>query len=678
MERCDFLPVSAEEMHERGWWWYDALVVGGDAYVDHPSFGTAVISRVLEAEGLRVAVLAQPDWHDAEAFRAMGRPRLGVFIGAGNLDSMVAHYTAAKRRRSEDFYSSGKRSGCRPDRAAIVYCNRAREAFGPDMPIILGSLEASLRRFAHYDYWDDSVRRAILFDAPADLLVYGMGEAATIEIAHRLKKKQSVRTMTDIPGTGYITRDPSVCKFDHITLPSFEDVRDDKRLYAEATRTEYAEHDPIRGRAMIQPCEGRYLIINPPAMPLDTKELDRVAELPYTREWHPMYEPLGGVPAIEEVRFSVIHNRGCFGGCSFCALAFHQGRMITSRSHASVIREVEAMTHHPLWKGYVSDVGGPSANFRHPSCRQQLERGMCPNRLCLAPTPCPNIDADHSDYLALLRKLRQIPGVKKVFVRSGIRYDYMLCDDNDAFFRELVRYHISGQLKVAPEHCIDSVLDYMGKPHIGTYERFMDEYRQLNHKYDKEQYVVPYLMSSHPGSTLADAVALAEYLNRRGRQPEQVQDFYPTPGTISTCMYHTGIDPRTMQPVYVAKTPHEKDMQRALLQWRRPDKRRLVIQALHEAGREDLIGFGKDCLVRPMTDRRKPARPAEPQQPQRKYGKVYGGGKKPASARAAQSGRAGKSAKSGKPGRFGTSAKPGAPRSGGRGTQPPRGKGGRR
>ena len=484
-------------------------------------------------------------------------------------------------------------------------------------------------------------------------------KAATIEIAHRLKKKQSVRTMTDIPGTGYITREPETCAFDHITLPSFEDVRDDKRLYAEATRTEYAEHDPIRGRAMIQPCEGRYLVINPPAMPLDTKELDRVAELPYTREWHPMYEPLGGVPAIEEVRFSVIHNRGCFGGCNFCALAFHQGRMITSRSHASVIREVEAMTHHPLWKGYVSDVGGPSANFRHPSCRQQLERGMCPNRLCLAPTPCPNIDADHSDYLALLRKLRQIPGVKKVFVRSGIRYDYMLCDDNDAFFRELVRYHISGQLKVAPEHCIDTVLDYMGKPHIGTYERFMDEYRQLNNKYDKEQYVVPYLMSSHPGSTLSDAVALAEYLNRRGRQPEQVQDFYPTPGTISTCMYHTGIDPRTMQPVYVAKTPHEKDMQRALLQWRRPDKRRLVIQALHEAGREDLIGFGKECLVRPMTDRRKPTKPTEPQPPQRKYGKVYGGGKKPASARSAQNAKSGKSAKPGRVGKPAASGKSG-------------------
>ena len=675
-DRDLFLPVSRDDMAHRGWDDYDVLIITGDAYVDHPSFGPTIIGRLLEDEGYRVAILAQPDWRTPAAFSALGRPRLAVMISAGNLDSMVAHYTAAKKRRHDDAYSPGRRAGLRPDHATVVYSNRVREVFG-DIPIVIGGL-SSLRRFAHYDYWEDKVRRAILFDAPADLLVYGMGEAATIEIAHRLKKKQSVRTMTDIPGTGYITRDPSVCKFDHITLPSFEDVRDDKRLYAEATRTEYAEHDPIRGRAMIQPCEGRYLIINPPAMPLDTKELDRVAELPYTREWHPMYEPLGGVPAIEEVRFSVIHNRGCFGGCSFCALAFHQGRMITSRSHASVIREVEAMTHHPLWKGYVSDVGGPSANFRHPSCRQQLERGMCPNRLCLAPTPCPNIDADHSDYLALLRKLRQIPGVKKVFVRSGIRYDYMLCDDNDAFFRELVRYHISGQLKVAPEHCIDSVLDYMGKPHIGTYERFMDEYRQLNHRYDKEQYVVPYLMSSHPGSTLADAVALAEYLNRRGRQPEQVQDFYPTPGTISTCMYHTGIDPRTMQPVYVAKTPHEKDMQRALLQWRRPDKRRLVIQALHEAGREDLIGFGKDCLVRPMTDRRKPARPAEPQPPQRKYGKVYGGGKKPASARAAQSGRAGKSAKSGKPGRSGTSAKPGAPRSGGRGTQPPRGKGGRR
>ena len=678
IEDQDFLPVSQDEMHERGWWWYDFLLVTGDAYVDHPSFGPAVISRVLEADGFRVAVLAQPDWHSAADFAAFGRPRLGVLIGAGNLDSMVAHYTAAKKRRSEDFYSPGKKAGLRPDRATIVYSNRAREAFGADVPIIIGGLEASLRRFAHYDYWDDKVRRSILVDSGADMLVYGMAEYAEREIAKRLKKKIPVSEMRDIRGTAFLTHDASECAFDSVTLPSFADVCDSKRFYADATRIEYAEHDPVRGRALIQEHDGRYLIVNPPAMPLETKELDRVAELPYTKQYHPMYEPLGGVPAIEEVKFSVIHNRGCFGGCNFCALAFHQGRMVTSRSHESIIREVTALTKFPDFKGYINDVGGPSANFRHHSCKKQAKCGMCADRRCLAPTPCPNLDADHSDYLALLRKLRQIPGVKKVFVRSGIRYDYMLEDKNDDFFAELVKYHISGQLKVAPEHCIDSVLDYMGKPHIGTYERFMDEYRQLNHKYDKEQYVVPYLMSSHPGSTLADAVALAEYLNRRGRQPEQVQDFYPTPGTISTCMYHTGIDPRTMQPVYVAKTPHEKDMQRALLQWRRPDKRRLVIQALHEAGREDLIGFGKDCLVRPMTDRRKPARPAEPQPPQRKYGKVYGGGKKPASARAAQSGRAGKSAKSGKSGRSGTSAKPGAPRSGGRGTQPPRGKGGRR
>ena len=675
IEDQDFLPVSQDEMHERGWWWYDFLLVTGDAYVDHPSFGPAVISRVLEADGFRVAVLAQPDWHSAADFAAFGRPRLGVLIGAGNLDSMVAHYTAAKKRRSEDFYSPGKKAGLRPDRATIVYSNRAREAFGADVPIIIGGLEASLRRFAHYDYWDDKVRRSILVDSGADMLVYGMAEYAEREIARRLKKKIPVSEMRDIRGTAFLAHDASECEFDSVTLPSFADVCDSKRFYADATRIEYAEHDPVRGRALIQEHDGRYLIVNPPAMPLETKELDRVAELPYTKQYHPMYEPLGGVPAIEEVKFSVIHNRGCFGGCNFCALAFHQGRMVTSRSHESIIREVTALTKFPDFKGYINDVGGPSANFRHHSCKKQAKCGMCADRRCLAPTPCPNLDADHSDYLALLRKLRQIPGVKKVFVRSGIRYDYMLEDKNDDFFAELVKYHISGQLKVAPEHCIDTVLDYMGKPHIGTYERFMDEYRQLNHKYDKEQYVVPYLMSSHPGSTLADAVALAEYLNRRGRQPEQVQDFYPTPGTISTCMYHTGIDPRTMQPVYVAKTPHEKDMQRALLQWRRPDKRRLVIQALHEAGREDLIGFGKECLVRPMTDRRKPAKPAEPQPPQRKYGKVYGGGKKPASARSAQSSRAGKP---GKPGQAGKSAKPGAPRSGGRSAQPPRGKGGRR
>ena len=614
----EFLPVSKEDMQERGWWWYDFLLVTGDAYVDHPSFGPAVIARVLEADGYRVAVLAQPDWHSAADFLAFGRPRLGVLIGAGNLDSMVAHYTAAKKRRSEDFYSPGKKAGKRPDRATIVYANRAREAFGSEVPIIIGGLEASLRRFAHYDYWDDKVRRSILFDSGADLLVYGMAEEAEREIARRLKKKIPVSEMHDIRGTAFIAASPSECAFESVSVPSYAEVRENKRLYADATRIEYREHDPVRGKAIIQEHDGRYLIVNPPMMPLETKELDRVAELPYVRTYHPMYEAEGGVPAIEEVRFSVIHNRGCFGGCNFCALAFHQGRMVTSRSHESVIREVTELTKLPDFKGYINDVGGPSANFRHHSCKKQAKFGMCPDKRCLAPTPCPNLDADHSDYLALLRKLRSIPGVKKVFVRSGIRYDYMLEDKNDDFFTELVRYHISGQLKVAPEHCIDSVLDYMGKPHIEVYERFMDKYRRLNDRYSKEQYVVPYLMSSHPGSTLGDAVALAEYLNKKGRQPEQVQDFYPTPGTVSTCMYYTEIDPMTMKQVYVAKSFHEKAMQRALLQWKRPDKRRLVIEALKEAGREDLIGYGPECLVRPDVPKRKtpPAKkPEEPKKP---------------------------------------------------------------
>ncbi|MCI6973371.1 MAG: YgiQ family radical SAM protein [Clostridiales bacterium] len=614
----EFLPVSKEDMQERGWWWYDFLLVTGDAYVDHPSFGPAVIARVLEADGYRVAVLAQPDWHSAADFLAFGRPRLGVLIGAGNLDSMVAHYTAAKKRRSEDFYSPGKKAGKRPDRATIVYANRAREAFGSEVPIIIGGLEASLRRFAHYDYWDDKVRRSILLDSGADLLVYGMAEEAEREIARRLKKKIPVSEMHDIRGTAFIAASPSECAFESVSVPSYAEVRENKRLYADATRIEYREHDPVRGKAIIQEHDGRYLIVNPPMMPLETKELDRVAELPYVRTYHPMYEAEGGVPAIEEVRFSVIHNRGCFGGCNFCALAFHQGRMVTSRSHESVIREVTELTKLPDFKGYINDVGGPSANFRHHSCKKQAKFGMCPDKRCLAPTPCPNLDADHSDYLALLRKLRSIPGVKKVFVRSGIRYDYMLEDKNDDFFTELVRYHISGQLKVAPEHCIDGVLDYMGKPHIEVYERFMDKYRRLNDRYSKEQYVVPYLMSSHPGSTLGDAVALAEYLNKKGRQPEQVQDFYPTPGTVSTCMYYTEIDPMTMKQVYVAKSFHEKAMQRALLQWKRPDKRRLVIEALKEAGREDLIGYGPECLVRPDVPKRKtpPAKkPEEPKKP---------------------------------------------------------------
>ncbi len=621
-ELFEFLPVSKADMESRGWWWYDFLLVTGDAYVDHPSFGPTVIGRVLEAAGYRVAILAQPDWHSAEAFRAMGRPRLGVMIGSGNLDSMVAHYTAAKKRRSEDFYSPGKKAGLRPDHAVIVYANRAREAF-PELPIIIGGLEASLRRFAHYDYWDDKVRRSALIDAGADILVYGMGEYASLEIARRLKKKEPVSALTDIRGTAVAVADPAACAFESLRLPSYEAVCRSGEEYALATKLEYAEHDPVRGRALIQEHEKRFLIVNPPAMPLPTAELDRVAELPYTRQYHPMYEPLGGVPAIEEVKFSVIHNRGCFGGCNFCSLAFHQGRMISSRSHESVIREVTALTKLPDFKGYINDVGGPSANFRHPSCQKQLKCGMCAERRCLAPMPCPNLDADHSDYLALLRKLRAIPGVKKVFVRSGIRYDYMLEDKNGDFFSELVKYHISGQLKVAPEHCIDSVLDYMGKPHIGVYEKFMDKYRRLNDKYSKEQYIVPYLMSSHPGSTLQDAVALAEYLNKTGRQPEQVQDFYPTPGTVSTCMYYTGIDPMTMQPVYVAKNFHDKAMQRALLQWKRPDKRKLVIEALKEAGREDLIGFGPGCLVRPDRGGR----------PSGKGPKTEGEGKKPRQAK---------------------------------------------
>ena len=597
-EVFEFLPVSKEDMESRGWWYYDFLVVTGDAYVDHPSFGTAVISRVLEAEGYRVAVLAQPDWHSADAFRAMGKPRYGVMIGSGNLDSMVAHYTAAKKRRSEDFYSPGKKMGLRPDHAVIVYANRAREAF-PDTPIIIGGLEASLRRFAHYDYWEDKVRRSALADSGADILTYGMGEYATREIARRLKNGEKAESITDVRGTAVMCAAPADCAYEYVELPSFEEVCRDKLSYAIATRTEYAEHDPVRGRALIQQHDRRYLVVNPPAMPLTTKELDFVAELPYTRDYHPMYEAEGGVPAIEEVRFSVIHNRGCFGGCNFCALAFHQGRMVTSRSHESVIKEVTELTKLPDFKGYINDVGGPTANFRRPSCQKQLKVGMCAEKRCLAPTPCPNLDADHADYLELLRKLRNIPGVKKIFVRSGIRYDYMLQDKNGEFFAELVKYHISGQLKVAPEHCIDSVLDYMGKPHIDVYERFMEKYRRLNDRYSKEQYLVPYLMSSHPGSTLNDAVALAEYLNSLGRQPEQVQDFYPTPGTISTCMYYTGIDPTTLEEMYVARSFHEKAMQRALLQWKRPDKRKLVIEALKEAGREDLIGFTPNCLVRP-------------------------------------------------------------------------------
>jgi len=598
MDTLRFLPVSKADMEARDWWYYDFLVVTADAYIDHPSFGTAIIARVLEDEGYRVAVLAQPDWHSADAFRAMGKPRYGVLIGGGNIDSMVAHYTAAKKRRSTDAYSPGNKMGLRPDRPTIVYANRAREAF-PGTPIVIGGLEASLRRFAHYDYWDDKVRRSILFDAQADLLVYGMGERATRAIAKRLSKGEGVDSITDVPGTAYAAK-KAVEGDKCVTVPSYERVVENKRDYAVATKIEYEEHDAIRGKTICQRHGEEWLIVNPPAKPLNTQELDAVSALPYAREVHPMYDALGGVAAIEEVRFSVAHNRGCFGGCNFCSLAFHQGRMVTSRSHESVLREVESFTKDPLFKGYVHDVGGPSANFRHTSCKQQLKNGMCKNRSCLAPTPCKNLDPSHADYLALLRKVRAVPGVKKVFIRSGIRFDYMLCEKNSEFFSDLVRYHISGQLKVAPEHCSARVLDYMGKPHFDVYEKFCDKYQRLNQRYGLEQYIVPYLMSSHPGCTLEDAVELAVFLNKTGRQPEQVQDFYPTPGTLSTCMWYTEIDPRTMESVYVAKSPHDKALQRALLQWKRPEMRRLVTEALHKAGRTDLIGYGKDCLIRPL------------------------------------------------------------------------------
>ena len=596
--RQDFLPVTKEDLVDRGWYYYDFLLITGDAYVDHPSFGTAVIARVLEAEGYRVAVMAQPDWKTAASFTALGRPRYGVLINGGNIDSMVAHYTAAKRRRHDDAYSPGRKAGLRPDRATIVYSNRIREVYG-DIPIVIGGLEASLRRFAHYDYWDDQVRRSILFDAQADILTYGMGERATREIAALLAAGVPVGEITGVRGTCFAAQDPASCRFPSVSCDAFETVSQDKRAYAAANRIQYDEHDPVRGRAILQPHGDRVLVVNPPAMPLNTQELDEVAELPYVREPHPDYDAMGGVPAIEEVRFSVIHNRGCFGACRFCSLAFHQGRMVTSRSHESVVREVTALTTHPGFKGYIHDVGGPTANFRRPSCQKQNTAGLCKNRDCLVPTPCPNLDADHTDYLTLLRKLRAIPGVKKIFIRSGIRFDYLLQDPKGEFFAELVKYHISGQLKVAPEHCVAHVLDYMGKPHINVYEKFKDKYQRLNQKYGMEQYLVPYLMSSHPGCRLEDAVEMAQWLQKTGRQPEQVQDFYPTPGTLSTCMYSTGLDPKTMKPVFVPKTTQDKALQRALLQWKKPEKRPLVLEAIKQTGREDLIGFGPGCLLRP-------------------------------------------------------------------------------
>jgi len=601
MNNYNFLPVSREDMLERDWYYYDFLLITGDAYVDHPAFGAAVIGRVLEAEGYRVAILPQPSFNDTADILAMKRPRYAALITAGNLDSMVAHYTASKKPRRDDYYSPGRESGKRPDRAVIVYSKLVKEAF-PDLPVIIGGLEASLRRFAHYDYWDDKIRKPILFDSSADLLVYGMGEKSIIEIAKRLAAKESINDITDIRGTGHIADSDASCAYPMVECASFEDISKNKTTYAKATMCQHNEHDAIRGKAVVQSCDKKLAIINPPQYAPSTSELDHIYSLPYTREVHPMYDKDGSVPAIEEVRFSVIHNRGCFGACNFCALAFHQGRTVSSRSHESIIKEVTGFLEHPEFKGYVHDVGGPTANLRRPSCKQQETAGLCVNKKCLAP-PCEHLDTDHTDYLTLLRKIAALNGVKKVFIRSGIRYDYMMLDKSGEFFADMVKNHISGQLKVAPEHCCDNVLSYMGKPKNADYEKFAEKYKRLNDRYGKKQFLVPYLMAAHPGSTIEDSIKLAESLNKQGRQPEQVQLFYPTPGTISTCMYYTGLDPRTMEPVYIPRSQKEKTIQRAMMQWKRPNNREIIRRALIDAEREDLIGFGKHCLIRPNRKR---------------------------------------------------------------------------
>ena len=593
-----FLPITKEEMTARGWEAADFIYVTGDAYVDHPSFGAAIITRLLEHQGYRVAVLAQPRFDTPEEMTRFGRPRLGFLVSGGNIDSMVAHYTAARRLRSEDFYSPGCKAGLRPDRATIVYCRLIREAYG-DIPIVIGGLEASLRRFAHYDYWDDAVRPSILAESGADLLIYGMGEHPITEIADRMARGEHPATMRDIRGTCYLCSLTDPLPENAVSCASYDKVAQDKKTYARACRLQLEEQDHISGHAVVQKHGEQYLVQNPPALPLTTEELDAVAELPYERYYHPVYEKMGGVPAIKEVEFSLTHNRGCFGACNFCSIAFHQGRYITTRSHASLIREAESFIRNPRFKGYIHDVGGPTADFRAPSCRKQETQGLCRDKKCLAPTRCPAVRVDHSDYVQLLRELRAIPGVKKVFVRSGLRYDYMMGEEDDTFLTELVRHHISGQLKVAPEHCSARVLDEMGKPHINVYEAFLRRFQRICQKEGKELYLIPYLMSSHPGSTMRDAVELALFLKKHRLHPQQVQDFYPTPGTASTCMFYTGIDPWTMQPVFVPTDPYEKKLQRTLLQYWKPENRRLVIEALVRAGREDLIGHGADCLVQP-------------------------------------------------------------------------------
>ena len=593
-----FLPVCRKDMEERGWDAVDFAYVIGDAYVDHPSFGPAIISRILEANGYRVGIISQPDWKDNTSIMEYGEPKLGFLISGGNMDSMVNHYSVSKKRRKTDAFTPGGVMGKRPDYATIVYGNLIRQVY-KKTPIIIGGIEASLRRLAHYDYWSNHLKRSILLDSGADLISYGMGERSIVEIADALKSGIAVGDITFIDGTVYKAKDLSSV-YDAVTLPSYEELKKDKLNYARSFYVQYCNTDPFSGKRLVESYSDHlYVVQNPPAKPLSQPEMDRVYSFPYMRTYHPSYEAAGGVPAIEEVKYSLISNRGCFGGCNFCALTFHQGRIIQTRSHESLLAEANQFIWDKDFKGYIHDVGGPTANFRAPSCEKQLQYGVCKEKQCLFPKPCRNLKVDHKDYLKLLRKLRELPNVKKVFIRSGIRFDYLMADKDDTFFRELCEHHVSGQLKVAPEHISDAVLQKMGKPENRVYEKIKKKYKKINQKLGKNQFLVPYLMSSHPGSTMKEAVELEEYLRDLGYMPEQVQDFYPTPSTISTCMYYTGVDPRTMEKVYVPVNPHEKAMQRALIQYRNPKNYDLVMEALKKAGRMDLVGYDRHCLIRP-------------------------------------------------------------------------------
>ncbi len=592
-----FLPISKEDMIERGIEQFDFVYVIGDAYVDHPSFGPAIISRILESRGFSVGIISQPDWKDDTSISIMGEPRLGFLVSGGNMDSMVNHYSVSKKRRESDSFTPGGEMGKRPDYATVVYCNLIRRTY-KKTPIIIGGIEASLRRLAHYDYWSNKLKRSIILDSGADLISYGMGERSIVEIAEALESGIDVKDITFIDGTVYKTKDKDSI-YDAIWLPEWDEIKENKRTFAESFYTQYCNTDPFSGKRLVEGYGTNFVVQNPPQKPLSQSEMDAVYALPYMRNYHPSYEEAGGVPAIREIKFSLVSNRGCFGGCSFCALTFHQGRIIQTRSHESIIEEAKIITQDPEFKGYIHDVGGPTANFRAPACKKQLTKGACPNKQCLFPTPCKNLEVDHKDYIELLRKLRELPKVKKVFIRSGIRFDYLMADKDKTFLRELCEHHVSGQLKVAPEHISNAVLKRLGKPAVEVYNKFVQAYKDMNKKIGKEQYLVPYLMSSHPGSTLKEAIELAEYLRDLGYMPEQVQDFYPTPSTISTCMYYTGLDPRTMEEVYVSTNPHEKAMQRALIQYRNPKNYDLVYEALMKADRQDLIGFDKKCLIKP-------------------------------------------------------------------------------